>query len=612
MPNVQDVVAGVPKGMQGHLDTLYVAEAAYARGVNVTCRGGFLRTRPGFVKEVALPAGEIQGCGRWSLNAGDFLVTVISGEVLVWPATTEASVVSFGQIREASGPCYFCQADRYLLVQDGVNPPVVLEYNETTGTVLLYDRTAPNMCLVPGTVTHYAHGRIHYVPTLLPYLTPAVVPADTPFTDGSSYNVPPDQDPPTSGKMTFISSDIWEAEEPRMIFLLSEHRLLNGGGAHGLPQEAGFITGMAAFRNAGTGTGAGPLVVFGREGISAFDVALDRASTTEGWAGSAFSTVLFTGNGTLSPAAVVPVNSDLFYLDTNGYLRTVRYSTTTLAGSSGTLSCTPLSSEVQPYLEKLVQPQLERASGATQSNRFFWTASGQYPGIPGAFRGLISMDLSPTVDFATPGAPAYDGLWTGYPFGATATLRYNNAQPAFFCVVSGAAGNAILRLDETAQSDAGGVPIECQVQTRALYCGNPIVPKRPEYAVLWLSEITTALEVEVLGRPFAYGQYIPLASFRVNVGADGTPRSRAGLRIPMEPLLRSYDPNTGDCLGEALAFQFLLRWRGHCRLDLFKFLATTQPDPAGKLVCGEETTVSAVPPAGETPDEYQYSALSGL
>ena len=65
-------------GMNSAVVPAALGDQQYSRGINVSSRGGYIRTRPGLKKlDYALPPGDYQGAGRWSLDDGDRLVMVV-------------------------------------------------------------------------------------------------------------------------------------------------------------------------------------------------------------------------------------------------------------------------------------------------------------------------------------------------------------------------------------------------------------------------------------------------------------------------------------------------------------------------------------------------------
>ncbi|MDP2734996.1 MAG: hypothetical protein Q8P12_02195, partial [bacterium] len=300
--------------------------------------------------------------------------------------------------------CFFGQADRWMVIQDAVSRPVVLD-TDSSGVPFVAGRNpkddlAVSLCV--GSVMHYAHGRLHYVPTMVPDFLPDPEEKDA---------IPVSSEEP--GRMTFVSSDIRDSLNPEFLFRMSEHRELTQGGALALSSEFGFVGGMTSFRGAATGTGVGPLVVIGREGVSAFAIEVSRAEG--GWKPpvSNIGQVLFYGSGTRSATAVMQINDDIIFIDTQGGLRTIRFSGTQLSGQGGTLSNTPMSYELGDFVSA---EGAELFSLSNADNLVFMTVSGEPEGY---FKALAVLDLVQFYGLGSTSKPVYASLYTGFKFNQT-------------------------------------------------------------------------------------------------------------------------------------------------------------------------------------------------
>ena len=234
-------------GMNAALNPAYLTGTQYALGVNIDVRGGLLRTRSGFWELTRLPEGTFNGIGRWSLNSGDRLVVGIGGDLHVLEANTGSVVFVLTGALTSSLGYYFCQADRYLVVQDGARSPVVLEYSNGAYTQVTSDVSIPI-----GFSMTYAHGRLHVVPRYIPQT----------FEDG---------------RASIVSGDICEPDNPSTCLKFTETEYLSEGGANGLPAELGFIGGIGTLRNSSTGTGVGGTIVVARNGCCGFDFSISRS-----------------------------------------------------------------------------------------------------------------------------------------------------------------------------------------------------------------------------------------------------------------------------------------------------------------------------------------------
>lgn len=580
-PQVEGFVSFI-EGMNAGTDPSVLKDTQYSRGINISTRSGLIHTRPGFVRVCDLPPGKFCGCGRWSLNAGDLLVVVIGATVAVYNSATD-SVTEFRGLLPSKTQAFFCQADEWLVIQNGSDDPVVLKCAD--GVVTVFGRTAPTVCFPKATIMQYLNGRVHMVPVKVPALTP----------DPLQTSVVPDTTD-EDGRMTFVSGDVRDIYQPDWLFRMTEHRTAATGGGMSMPMEFGFIGGMGAFRNSATGTGAGALIVIGREGVSAFDTGVPRSQ----WKNTQIGQVLFSGVGTCSPWSVFSVNDDLWFRGLDG-LRSVRYSKSLLGGSGASLSTVPMSTEVWPWLDSEEGSALPFISGCFAGNRIVFTSNGvQQSDGDWAFRGLVVLDTAMLSSFGRTTNPAYDGLYTGYRFMQVLAFRHDR-QLAVHAVVKTRFGHRFIRLDEQATTDEGTL-IQAQLQTRAFSFSSILLLKEFSVADLWLTDISEPTAMSVFFKPDD-NRWVRLADKSFLLPAGSQPQTRRRSRFPLD---FSHIPGnlvSGELLHRGNEFQLALVWTGHCQIDKCRMEATVVADPPPNI-CAE--TAGVVVPEDATFSDFSY------
>lgn len=602
MATVADAFDIQTAGMQSHLDSAIIPKQAFAKGINVSVRGGLAKTRGGFSQEAVLGAGVFQGAGVWSLNDADRLVYILDGYLHVYnidtgleeadsefnplfvpvPVTPPYLHSSGQRMSTATTRYFFTQVDRYMVVQDGVNTPIVLEISGVVGYVAYVTHN-----YVAGFVGAYAHGRYHYSPILLPLLAPAVT------ADPASYDLTPTLATVT-GRPYFVSSDVLDTLNPEYVRRMAEHRVAATGGALALPQELGFITAMSTIRGASTGTGVGELLVFARNGVSAFDVSISRSQ----WHTSAISKVLFAGAGTNSPFSPRPVNDDVAYLDRLGQLRLLRYDKTRLAGSGGSLSNTPMSSELKYFHDLEDVTKLPYAYLTSADNRITWTMVGE---TGPSFKALASLDLA--LSFAMSGTltpPAYDGVWTGFHF-----YHVFSVNDILYTIVSREGSVLLLSHDDTTTYDLTTTPVQATLVTRQMNFEDPVNLKTLMFAELWIGDIQTDTTIEVFYRPQGYTVWTSMGSKSINVPAGGAPQFRRKLKFGVDTATAVCNPIDDKVLWDSAEFQFAIRWTGYCTIDGFRAVAEAHPemDPD---VCATDNPDNDVVPLSEGLEDFDY------
>jgi hypothetical protein len=560
---------GLPGGVNSGIDASLIQDVECARGVNISVRGGLVETRGGFVVEGALDnRGAFRGAEVWRLDGGDLLVAVLGPDIVVRSFDTGQQWLITAGFQGDPEWCYLCQADRWMVVQNGIDRPMVLQYSG--GEVSLYGRDPAEVSLSIGTLGSYMHKRIHYVPTLVPGLTPAVPESAT----EDELNAVPD---PTEedGRMSFVSSDVRDNLRPDWVFRMSEHRVLNEGGAV-MPAELGFIEAFGQMRGAATATGYGPLVVFGREGVAAFDVSIPRTT----WLANAFGQILFRGAGTTSSRAVTPVNDDLTYIDSNGDVRVLKYDKSELSGASGILYNIPRSNEMRYYIKLGDKEYLKEVSAASHDNRFVWTLVGTSDKY---YKALGVLDEVTTFSMAAKDPPAYYGIWTGLKFHQLLQAR-KNLERHMFVVVKSATGISVLRYSDDEYVDPSDTSILSTVVTKTYDmatqgAATSLDVKRLQYFEIWLDRLKMDTTISVYYRPAGYSKWSLAGSRTLTVPSGGPMQARSAVKIPITEESIDTDPVSGQRLNVGNQFDFMVRWQGHCRIMAFRVLGIPVPQP---------------------------------
>ena len=573
-------------GMHGGINPALLTETAYAKGINVSSRGGLIHTRPSFVREnIVLPAGVFQGAGVWSLESGDRLVAVISGRLVSILVDTLA-LVDHGVFFDAAAQCFFCQADRFLVIQDGVSTPQVLQdiggvasvyaypYDEAAGQIDPEAEVGSATYGVPldkripvGNTMVFAHGRIHL--------------ASGPY---------------------FTSGDVLQPDYPASCLVFTETQYFNEGGSHTLPMEMGGIHGMAVMRNAATGTGVGSVIVAGRRGISGFDLSNPRTQ----WGSINLAQVLFFDAGTLSPWSFLSVNDDLVYRSQDG-LRFLRYTSTRVAGGSGSLSNVPQSEEVAQFLAlDAAGGYLPYVSTAAFGNLVFATCSGTGGRF---FRGLISLDTAQVAAMTGEDAASYDGVWTGLDFAQVLTAC-RDGQPNTFLFTK---TPSLYRLDSDVTNDYNGtafVPIQARLETR-VFNFESIDVKKLQFVELWLGDLVGNATLTVYYRPSGYPLWARAGQRVIQVASGSLPQTRRRLRIPIDSGVTFCDPVTQERLSSATSFQFAIEWSGHLQIEAFRAVVQVVGE-ATPSVCDEDVqaVLAVSETAGVVLDDFGYRVES--
>lgn len=589
----------------------------YRLGLNVSCRGGLLHTRPKFIDTNAvIPDGTFQGAYLFSMNSGDRIVVVVDGIIFTIYVNVTGidpyTVVLHGDtVSTTVSQVYFTQADQYLVIQDGINDAVIIyekvdDFETYTGRrdvtasvtsdetiTSILDEEGEETGLGPkptnwerggripkGTVVRYAHGRIFLVPVVVP-------------------------DTAIDGRRFFIAGDIILPDETTNVLWFTSEEYLAEGGAITPPFESGFIGAMGILRSDASGTGYGSLIVFGRYGVSAYAVQAARAT----WKDIDFSAVLFFGSGTQSQRSIVNVNNDLFYRSDDG----IRSIGNTVNSNSTTLTNKPISNEVSKLLANDVGESLPFVSCISVDNRVFCTSQPVTVNGERCFKGLISYDLATFYSITQKLPPIYDGIWTGLNFTQILFARGTDKNKTLFAFhKEDDGGNKLFYLakDGAEYEDNDSSHPLTRVYTTPLFVETSHIMKQLKGVDLWLNDIQGEVSIKIYYRYYGYKLWNEFNDIVVNADMAETnaqPQSRARLRFMLDNI------NTSNPLNNMLTiaghmFEFCIEWQGHCELTRFNaFCIPVDRANQYTFTCNDEDGVALTPgTGGEEIDDFTY------
>lgn len=432
-----------------------------------------------------------------------------------------------------------------------------------------------------------------------------------------------------------VAGDILFSWEPNSVLKFTEVQLISGGGALAVPASMGEIKSMSFMQNAMTGSGIGSLMVFCENGISSFSVQTPRSQ----WQDTDISTVLFTGVGAVGQNAVMSINNDIMFLSLDG-LRSLRHTTSTVAGSGIIFENRPLSDKIKQVWLESAQWAWEYSSMCRDGKNVLFLAKAcsgiKLETVPRKiniedvaeprepieeirFKAIVS--LTPVAASGLETAVVYNGIWTGYEFLQIVSGNLQgNQQPLVFARDPDGAMQ-LLSLSNIHGQDEDTLT-ECRAYTGAYDFLADIdqssstslgkvmlaksILKRFEYLDIWVSGIYGEATMTLYARPVGYPAWVECGSFTVEAitspvtRVNAWPQYRRKQRITAPRL--QCDPVTGWDLLTASEFEFCLEWTGGLQIDRALFFATLLP---------EEKNFACVQPQGRTLsatgfDDYEY------
>ena len=358
---------------------------------------------------------------------------------------------------------YFCQAERYLVIQNGLDEPRIydgyrldrasyygdqvvpvgqqmaygqgrlftavnggteiiagdLAFGGSTSNVSITSSSAANPTVITTDANHgfvvgdlitvSGHSSVPPIDSTHEVLT---TPSATTFTVSAAVT--------SAGAGGYVSK--FNSGQDSDLLRLTEHTFLAEGGSFKPPGDMGRINALAFVPVQDTATGQGDLIAFCERGAASFAVATPRSEwkNTQG-----FQRVLFQGIGSPSPEIAL-VNGDLFFRSKEGNgIRSYR----SARADVNSYGQTPLSAEIAPILDQDTQWQLGDVSFALFDDRLLMTClpkqsprradsqtqADTYAGqpVPTIYNGISVLDFRSSATGRGKSAAVFDGVWTG-------------------------------------------------------------------------------------------------------------------------------------------------------------------------------------------------------
>jgi hypothetical protein len=447
---------------------------ASMRGGGVGCRTGFRKIELDFGGDQSLQdafeLGLFQGASMYDPDAGfPYIVASISGRFFIIHTDSDNTVVEItipGDPNPATERhAWFCQAEEFLVIQDGVSVPLVWN-----GAVLQRVTAMLAAPVVPiGTCMDYYMGRLWVCTGQREYVAGDIV-------GGPNGTAP------------------YDFRDSVLKFL--ENAYLAGGGAFRVPAHAGDIVALRHTANLDTSLGEGQLFVFTRTMVFATAVPVTRAAwqaTTE-----PLQRVAQIKYGATSQESVVHVNGDLFYRAPDG-IRSLFMSIRNF-GQWGNL---PISSNVNRVVQR-EDRSLHRYASAIEFDNKMWQLCYPVNTNQGAtFNGILMLDYDLISNMQEKVAPAWEGMVSGLNFLRILEADYGGEDRAFTLALQGGSIECweITTSDRWDNIDGR---IQWAFETPAYNWGTPFTLKKLMGLELWIDKLFGPVDFEVWYRPDQY------------------------------------------------------------------------------------------------------------
>lgn len=380
-----DGITALDGGMDSGRSPSTIAPNQCAFAGNVTFRGGFAETRPGFKRvqlaassaATALTGGKFQGAGHFDYSTGQLIVVVGGNTYTITPPSTGTSwsvadITDSNTMSTTRERVHMVQVEdnvegtkkSWVIIQDGATSPFLWDGSASSKA----SDVSARVPIGTGPMA-YGQGRLWVA-------------------QGNSY----------------VASDIYGGTNGVLKF--TENQYLAGGGSFSVPLSAGNITAMRFVAAPNTALGQGELVIGTSDMIFTSMVPADRYE----WFAvtDPLQRVALINNGAMSHFSTELVNGDVFMRSRDGIRSIIQ-----AVRDFDQLGNTPISGEMHRVLKHDEARYLQYTSGVLFDNRYLLTSQSSYNSSTGpGFKGLVALDFSTISSMKGKSPPAYDGFWT--------------------------------------------------------------------------------------------------------------------------------------------------------------------------------------------------------
>jgi len=535
------------QGMDSSLDPAFLQDAEYRAAMNVTNRGGVLKTRPGYNCIFTLPDGRLQGYTLFKPTGGPWHhVIAIAGTVYIsaYPFTSYSALPNI-QFFVGAEQVIFQKATKSVVQ----NPDGTLTVVNPYDVLIMQDR-----------------------------FTPAA------YWDGSTnrHLDPADDETPLGKWMKWSGDRLWVARDNQLFasdiadpLKFTETDYLAEGGSFRLPDT---VTGMAEI----TSVDVPQLLVFTANTTTIIQSNVrDRAlwKTTDN-----FQRILFPEVGCVNGRAITSQYGMLWWMTTTGI-------TSLNAAAASRISSELVYRDTEMAVSKgNLSPNIEKCAAASFENYLLFSM----PSGDVWNRHTWVMDQSPAEKLNANSAPAWNSFWTGTRPVEWSVAAVNGVQRIFHISKDYDGKNRLWEAFIPTRED-NGQPITCYVETKSHANfhedAQGLDIKTFKFAELEFSEIQGIVDVKVYWAGMR-GNYKELSVFRF-VAPQGN--ILAEKRITLDTSLFAWRPQsrlvrTTEILNDRTegsvcaiespypdrfdrAFSLLIVWSGRAALRSYRIFA---------------------------------------
>jgi len=635
-----DGFRGLPGGVDGSQDPELTPATSVYHAENVIFRGGAgPRTRSGFTYVKLEGAGAFYGATNVQCAAvfepparDPVIVLVVDGTVLVVNVRTKICTrvtktedgKSLEQFTNKTKPCYACQVEEFLVIQDGspyndgwTNGPKILSFksdgtpfleltskycqgNKLTrmpsGAQMVYGQgrlfvaSASGREIIAGDIAFGGSLQATSIVTSAPETvgrTKVTTAAAHDFIVGDYVTITGHSNPINSSfrveaapsKTEFSINATTTAEgaggyateftagKSSDALNFSETTFINEGGNLLIPLYMGPIKFLTFLPVQDVATGQGDLIAMGANGAVSFSVTVPRDKWKET---VGFQRVLFSDIGSLSSSSVC-INGDIYFRSRQGNgIRTYRSARSEFGG----FGMAPISAELDRVFSQETISYLSQVSMIHFDDRLLITCDPVKTNNKLTYKGIIPLDFRPcSVNNGKTGA-IYDGVWRGLLVVQLLKITLDSEDRAFAICYH---DNLFQVWEITKDAYVDKNPqekdsaIKSLVLTRGYEFESPFSEKKLLHGDLWFSDLggvsTKKFEVDLKFRPDSNPNWTDWGNWNLcfTEGATGAARGYSELRAAVPP--EGSNGFTKRLIGRGYDFKLRIAWRGRGKLE---------------------------------------------
>lgn len=495
---VSDVTADFSGGQDAYHDPSKIAKNMYAKGVNVSTKGGILSPRDGLTEREPIfsvdfvetsfryrkylkdlfTTGKFQAAANYTSSGVDYIVFVISGYILRYSIATKkleflSKTIKLNQFARRIN---WTSAGDYLVFYDFPDFPIHIKGNTVERSNPDNMQGSNRQPEVPiSNMGELVNGRLHVANTERAWIS------GDPTGSQATPNAP----------ITFT-----EVLEPFQDYTGDSYSLSTKNAGETI-SAIGFIQSLD------TSTGIGPLIIATKNAVYYFRVDEPRST----WSQIKFGGVLLFNVGVSNDRAMINVNSDLILVSGSGKVHAL----STARNDAQKWANIAISREVENYL-KYRDPDLINISFAGYFNNKIYISANPYrtkaytsdnkPVADYAHAGMVVLSTDNVASLNAQGTPVWEGLHTAPYFRPLDIITIGNDR-AFVIAKNESNHNCIYEIIPGQTFDVvkgKEVAIVSIVYTREYDFETPVTPKNEKAIVMCLNDIQGSLELLVESR----------------------------------------------------------------------------------------------------------------